>query len=422
LNTIRFHVSKKTIGVLLVCLILALNFSAGVRQISALPDDIYIDQHGDSELSAYDNGLIIEKQVEYGNVAVSGSLDETLSQATQGGVISTVTFDLFGIIPLKTVSVHSDSETLLIPGGDSIGVTLYTAGALVVGTSDILTNDGSIINPAKLAGLLAGDVIKNINGIEVENAEHMSSICNSIKTSELKLGILRDGRTMELSLTPVRDSSDGKLRMGIWVRDSTAGVGTLTFYDPRSGEFAALGHAITDTDTKQKLEVKKGEILRSDIIDVVQGEKGEPGELKGILDAQDSPLGSIEKNTDFGIYGHMYKSYHNALYSSPIPIAVRSQVMLGDAIILTTLSDDGINAYKCEIQRIMQQEAPAAKGFVIKITDEALLSTTGGIVQGMSGSPVIQNGRIVGAVTHVFINDPTRGYGMFVEWMLKQIE
>ena len=225
---------------------------------------------------------------------------------------------------------------------------------------------------------------------------------------------------MEVEVSPVQDKDDGQFKLGLWVRDSTAGVGTLTYYDPSNQSFASLGHPITDVDTQEILSVKEGEILESKILDIKQGQAGTPGELKGSFSASQTRLGKIETNNEFGIYGKMYDEINNSIYSEPLEVGAQDNVKLGKATLLTTIDSSGIQEFECEIVKANRQNVPSSKGMIIKITDPELLETTGGIVQGMSGSPVIQDGKLIGAVTHVFINDPTQGYGMYIDWMLEQ--
>jgi len=208
--------------------------------------------------------------------------------------------------------------------------------------------------------------------------------------------------------------------LGLWVRDITAGVGTLTFYDAKNGRFGALGHAITDVDTGMLLSVKNGEIVQSDVIDVRQGRRGEPGELRGGFSERDRVIGDIVKNTRYGIYGKVRRPVPNLLYKKPLPVGCQFTVNVGSATLLTTINGNGVEEFDMEIIGINRQNYPNPKGMIVQITDPDLLSRTGGIVQGMSGSPIIQNGRLVGAITHVFVNDPTKGYAIFIEWMLKE--
>jgi len=228
----------------------------------------------------------------------------------------------------------------------------------------------------------------------------------------------RAGERAEVEIMPAIDPRDKVYRLGIWVRDSTAGIGTLTFYDPDTGFFGALGHAITDVDTGIVLPVGYGGIYQSSVVDVNKGKRGEPGELLGQFFDADTQIGEIEKNTDFGVFGTTDLPLENALYPAGLPIGTRADIHIGEAEILTTLVDGEIHAYDCEILKLNDQDTANTRSMVLQITDPELLESTGGIVQGMSGSPIIQDGRIVGAVTHVFVNDPTQGYGVYIEWML----
>ena len=347
-------------------------------------------------------------------------MNAPLTLTTQNSGSTSVSFDLFGLIPVKNIDVTVGDEVLLYPGGQSIGVMLYTDGALIVGSSYIETADGSRLNPAELAKLEPGDIIKAIDGIPVENAEHLSELVNRSSSHRLSLTIEREGEELLRTIEAVEDP-DGSYKLGVWVRDSTAGVGTLTFYEPDTRTFAGLGHAITDVDTGSTLHVKNGEIIFSDITEVIPGEEGIPGELRGSFDPRQEVLGNITKNTPYGIFGKGDELLTEAL-GEPMIAAARDEVREGAAVIYCSIDDGGVKEYDCIIEDIHHQSSPQQKSFVVRITDEELLSRTGGIVQGMSGSPIIQNGRIIGAVTHVLVNDPTKGYGIYIDWMLEEIE
>lgn len=418
---------KKRLGITLAALVTLLNFSAPVQLIKNIPDELRVL---DGQSYAINFNLPGGIEVKGENVEVVGSTaGQTLAEVNDGhtplelkssGGSGQLELSLFGILPLKTIDVKVIESQSLLVGGQSIGVTLYTRGALVVGTAEITDENGDLHNPAQEAGLLPGDVIISAEGMTIEDSEHLSQIISNSKSESIPLTVERNGETLEITITPVKDMLDDTMRLGIWVRDSTAGVGTLSFCDPTTMKFGALGHAITDLDTGTTLMVKDGEIMHSRILDVTKGERGQPGELKGTFLDNQEVMGSISKNTQFGLYGTCYDLPENPIYPDPLPIGVQSMVTTGPATILTTLDDEGIKEYDCEIVEVNRQSKPTAKGMVVKITDKDLLERTGGIVQGMSGSPIIQNGRIVGAITHVFINDPTRGYGIFIEWMLSE--
>ncbi len=332
-----------------------------------------------------------------------------------------IEFRLFGIIPLKKMTVSVISPSKVIPGGHSIGVKLLTQGVLIVAVADVTAIDGKSYNPSAQAGLSVGDSIIGINNIKIRDADHVLELLSNCKGEEITVEIKRDNKVLLRHVKPVKSQEDGKYRIGAWVRDKTAGVGTLSFYYPDTGAFGALGHAVTDVDTGLMLSVEEGEILESRIASIQKGEKSRPGEIRGIFFEEENKLGYIEKNTEFGIYGVLSKNLENAYYSEPISVALHHQVKEGPAYVLTTI-DKKIERYSIEIQKVSNQYYPEPKSMVIKVTDDRLLESTGGIVQGMSGSPIIQAGRLAGIVTHVFVNDPTRGYGIFAEWMIQNAQ
>lgn len=420
---------KKIIGLALAILFLTLNYSSYVQGFSRFPNELQIFEgetqtldfrlplsvniKGENQNVLKFNGNSLKDQPQY-------SMKDPLSieSVEQGDVF--LNFKLLGIIPIKQMKISVTPQKSLIPGGNSIGVSLYTRGALIVGTSEVTGSDGVIHYPSMDAGIVPGDIIERVNGVSVKDANHLSQLINKAKGRGVDLECRRDNRLFVTHIQPVQDTSDDKYRLGLWVRDSTAGVGTLTFYDPKTKFFGALGHAITDVDTGSLLAVKDGEIMQSNIIDVKIGKKGLPGELVGNFSENRKVIGSIVKNTPFGIYGKMARSLPDFHYDKPIPIAYQYTIQPGKASILTTIDDGGIREYAVEIIKVNRQVTPSSKGIILEITDPELLAKTGGIVQGMSGSPILQNGKIVGAVTHVFVNDPRKGYGIFIEWMLAE--
>ncbi len=413
---------KKVCGIMLSLLVVALNYSSPVQQLLQLPDALVLRAGEEMRLSW---GLPLRVQVEQPDAAVISSGDETLQDVAVTDVElaalseghAQVRLSLFGGWPFKNVDVRVEESRVLVPGGQAIGVALHTSGVLVVGTSD-LTGGGA--NPAQEAGLQPGDVIRSIDGQEIENAQHLTQLVNARGGETVEMVVQRTGREMHMRISPVRDALDGQYRLGVWVRDSTAGVGTLSFYDPESGAFGALGHAITDVDTGESLTVRDGDIMHADIVDVLKGERGEPGELKGSFLKEGETFGSILLNNAFGIYGQSDETLVNPLYPQGLPVGSRYSVHEGKASILSTVDGDTVREYEVEITRCVQQGSPAQKGMILRVTDPELLERTGGIVQGMSGSPILQDGHIIGAVTHVYVNDPTQGYGMYIEWMLEQ--
>lgn len=324
-------------------------------------------------------------------------------------------------LPSKEATVEVVTEKMLLPGGQSVGVKMDVKGILVVGLEEINTPNGKTVNPGLKAGLQIGDSILSINGEIVNNARDVQKKINKIK-EKVRLKVRRKGKNKIIYLSPVLCIDDNTYKMGIWVRDKTAGLGTLTFYDPAQNIFGALGHAITDPDTGDVLCVAEGELVHSKVESVKQGKAGDPGEIRGIFYEADAPLGTLKRNTNFGIFGMLYKPINNPYYSKPIAIGHQKEVKKGKAYILSTLDGNKVEKYEVNIDKVNHQSEPGTKSMVIRVTDKRLLKKSGGIVQGMSGSPILQNDKIIGAVTHVFVNDPQRGYGIYIEWMLEESE
>ena len=329
--------------------------------------------------------------------------------------------NLQGLLEVQAAFIKSKSDVMVYPGGQPIGVKLNTKGVLVVALSDIEGTDGKTPSPAANAGVQIGDSIISINDNEINSAEDVARFINEEKNSELILKLQRKNKSdfFEVKVKPTIDSADGKQKIGLWVRDSTAGVGTLTLYDDKSKKFAALGHPITDADTGTILRVNNGVIISSNIVSIKKGTKGSAGELRGLFVDENKIKGQIINNTECGIFGDGTTSLINNKFNKPMKIGLRNEIKEGKAQILTTISGNEPELFEIEIQKLLPQNTSGSKSMVIKITDPKLLEKTGGIVQGMSGSPIIQNNKIIGAVTHVLINKPDVGYGIYIEWMLK---
>ena len=318
---------------------------------------------------------------------------------------------------LTTVHKEKRKDIEVYPGGISIGVKINNKGALVVGYSDISTHDGLSESPGKIAGIELGDIIEEVNGENIETCSDLISKVKTCRNDELTVKILRGNSEITKKVPLIKE--DNEYKIGLWVRDSTAGIGTLTFYDKDSKTFGALGHPITDGDTNVSFNIKSGTLLRSSILSIKKGERGNPGEIKGLFINENESIGTIEKNTSSGIYGDGLTELINPNFNKAMTVAYRDEIKEGHAQIITTVEDDGAKAYDIEILKLLPQDEPGSKSMIIKIVDPVLLEKTGGIVQGMSGSPIIQNGKIIGAVTHVLINKPDVGYGIYIEWMLQ---
>jgi len=350
------------------------------------------------------------------------NLRDPLLLSAQGLGSVNLEFRLFGVIPLRELNVNVLPEKKLLPGGHSIGIKLHSEGVLVVGYH-LVQGAQEAASPAKEAGIEVGDTIVAIDGIRLLDANQVAALINrpEAEGKEAHFEVKRRGQLFIKEFKPLLCQETGRFRVGLYVRDSAAGVGTLTFYDPETMIFGALGHVISDVDTNQPIEVRDGQVVKANIINIKAARRGYPGEKTGVFQEEQDIAGEIKKNNEFGIFGRLSRMADvPGSYNQPIPIALMSQVVPGPAEILTVIEGENIERFHIEIQRIYQQTRPGDKGMVIRITDKRLLESTGGIVQGMSGSPIIQNGSLVGAVTHVFVNDPIRGYAIFIEWMIAE--
>jgi len=321
---------------------------------------------------------------------------------------------LCGIIPIKSVKIKTIPVVQVVPGGNIIGIKLFTKGAVVVST-DSFSDGLREISPGLKSGIKPGDVIIAVNGEEVVSAQNLSSMVTS---GHVNLTILRGNEKLNIPISPHKTSEGYKL--GLWVRDSCAGIGTLTFFRPDTGTYAALGHGLTDGDAGIILPLSEGALVSASVISVIKGKRGAPGELCGIFTQNSPAIGTLESNSEQGITGKL--NVTDFLTFEKVSLCPRDEIKCGKAHILSCISGSEVKKYEIEIQRVYNGEKGASKDMLIKITDKELLEKTGGIVQGMSGSPIIQNDKLVGAVTHVLVNDPTKGYGIFIENMLAEAE
>ncbi len=336
-------------------------------------------------------------------------------------IILTLTLFMVGIYATKdtetevVVSSEGTDETYVIVGGIPIGIYLDTNGVMVIDTDEIADAWGIENNPAEDI-VYSGDYIIGINDIEVDTKDELIEQVSELDGSVVELEIRRDSEIIEVSVTPTLDEN-GTYKLGIWVRDNLQGLGTLTYIDTQSG-FGALGHGINDVDTGELLEIEEGELYKASISNIIKGTSGSPGGLEGVIIYNPfNIIGEINVNSEAGIYGTVFNINDLDYEQELVPVASVDEIEEGAAAIRCTI-DDEVCEYEIEIVEVNVNETEVNKGLVIQITDEELIEATGGIVQGMSGAPILQNGKIVGAVTHVFVNDPTRGYGIFIENML----
>jgi len=335
---------------------------------------------------------------------------------------SEIVLKFLGLIPIKKVRINVLPNDTLIAGGEAIGISIKSGGLLVADVSSFKNIDVNSVSPARKAGIKKGDIILKCNGKELTSSSELSEIIGKSGGKTVKLLCVREGVSFYVDVRPEKYGADSSYKIGLWVKDSADGIGTLTFIDPETGMYGALGHGISDGDCGVIFPVRTGETVRAKILSVEKGSSGKPGELRGIFDELRRPLGDVRINNSTGVYGKVRDL--NVLGKSSgreYKIGLNYQIVEGPATILSTIDGSGVKEYSIMIEKIYRNRINSPKSMVIKVTDPELIEKTGGIVQGMSGSPIIQNGKIIGAVTHVLINDPTTGYGIFIESMLSNI-
>jgi stage IV sporulation protein B len=388
----------------LVCFVLLLCVVFGFYY-TKLPDKFYLS--GDTPFNIQTFFTITAEHESSEEAAL-----QALASSDRGIEEETVSLKLFGLIPIKEVQLQRIDRPVLVPCGTPFGIKIRTEGAVVTGLGDI---DGNL-SPARQAGIRIGDIITAVNGRVIEKSADITEAVQLGDVNNAIVDIIRDGTEMTINIIPVRTARDNLYRIGVWVRVSSAGIGTLTFYDPARGTFGGLGHGVCDVDTGRILPLSSGEAVSVTISGIIKGRPGEPGELTGSFLSR-TPIGIIESNTELGVFGTM--NYAPSL-DSGIPMAFKQEVRTGYATILTTVSGTNPQEHEILIERLDYNDNNHVKNMVIRITCDDLIGKTGGIVQGMSGSPIIQDGMLVGAITHVFVNDNTRGYAIFAENMYRK--
>ncbi|SFJ22776.1 stage IV sporulation protein B [Halobacillus dabanensis] len=393
---------KYICGSVLLLFMLILPFIAPVHNYLSIPTEV--------KISAADDGESIAVNEDTEALTAFSSTDDHQ------------VFYEFAGVPVKKTDVNQMRDIRLIPGGQSVGVELHTKGVLVVGHHLVTGKGEEKTSPGEDADVLVGDILLEGNGQELNSMEELSSIVKASGEEEkaIDFKIKRGKEIISTTLTPAFNNQEKEYQIGLYIRDSAAGIGTMTFYDPESKKYGALGHVISDMDTKKPIEIHEGTIVRSHVTSIEKGSQGVPGEKKAKFSLRDDRLGNITKNTPFGIFGKLDGKIQNEAYPDGIPVGFAEQVEEGPAQIMTVLDGEEMQTFDVEIVSNTPKKSAVTKGMIVKITDPELLDKTGGIVQGMSGSPIIQNGKIIGAVTHVFVNDPTSGYGVHIEWMLQE--
>ena len=341
------------------------------------------------------------------------SYDETVEVSQNGSY--QIRCKWLGVLPLKTIKVHTVEKQEVLVSGSPVGIYMETKGVLVIDSGEITDREGIRRTPAEHI-IQSGDYICEIDGKVLTGKRQLMQLERENQGEPMELQVIRHQETIKLEMTPV-ETEDGSYKLGIWVRDNIQGIGTLTYVEP-NGTFGALGHGISDADTGERLEISDGDLYRADILSIRKGTAGTPGELRGVINyREENRIGTICGNSQYGIRGQMEPGKYTESMKK-IPTGLKQEIQTGKAEIRCDIGD-GIREYQCEILEIDSNARDTNKCFVLRITDDDLLSRTGGIVQGMSGSPVLQNGKLIGAITHVFVNDPTKGYGIFIENMME---
>ena len=415
----------------LIFILILLVVLAYVVNISSIPDSIILFQDDDFIYETIAGIQIEEEESNQNEQTISVGAELTSDQSKESNASDSVESDTLVVpksktynlsllgVKVKTITASVIPNRKVIPLGNLAGLKLYTEGVLVVGLDQIEGEDGKLYKPYEELGIEQGDSIIKINNEEVETTEELLECVSKSKGKTISITYLKDGKTVESSITPVK-TGDNTYKLGLWVRDAAAGVGTLSFYDPSTNSIASLGHGIQDVDTGEMVDISSGEFVTSEIVDIQKGEEDKPGRIEGSIEDSHT-MGGIYSNTRFGVYGYMTNQDILQMdESQAMEIALRNEIEEGDATIICTLEDGVKEEYSVKIQKIFRNNNDDNKSMIIKVTDERLLEKTGGIIQGMSGSPIIQNGKFIGAVTHVLVNNPQEGYAVFGDIMLKQ--
>ncbi|MCK8817530.1 SpoIVB peptidase [Natroniella sulfidigena] len=425
---------NKIILINLILILLLAPLASDLLFLLGLPNQYQIIEGNEQELEVNLPFMVSVSSQQEGSLTVNGreittqGLDVNLTKplALQASSVGryNLKFKLFGIIPLQRMIVNVMPEVKVIPGGQAIGVNLRSDGIMVVKDSFVEQEDGTKVYPAQKAGIQVGDSLLEMNGVEIKSKHHLARLIHQSGQQDEKLEFKikrRDQSIVTKEARPVKDKS-GYYMLGIYVDDGASGVGTMSFYEAEGGYYGALGHMITEDSSKLKIDVGEGEIVRANISGINQSSQGIPGEKLGTFLGKQDILGDIMLNNEFGIYGRLSIQPEHPHFEKPIPIASAFEIEEGPAKMYTVIEGGEIEEFEVEIEKVMRQYQPSEKGLVIRIVDQELLKESGGIVQGMSGSPIVQDGKLAGAVTHVFLNDSTRGYGILAQWMVMQTQ
>lgn len=410
---------KILISTIISILLIALIY---VSDITNIPDSIILFK--EEELNINTIFGISVKALETSNTDIDTAQSGEIIQASSGSYANkeesiNIGINLFGI-KVKEVSVNVIDDVEVVPLGGLIGMKLYTNGVLVVGMSEIYGQNNQVYRPYENTGIKEGDTITKINDEYIVSTEDMTECINASQGKEIKITYIHNNKTLETNITPI-ETDKNNYKVGLWVRDTAAGVGTATFYDKNTGKVAMLGHGILDVDTEELIDISDGKVTNTSVVSIIKGENGKTGRIQGIVEGQ-KEIGTISKNTYYGVYGKLYNMNEiKGNTSKSVKIALRNEIQAGEATLMCALDNEQVKEYTVEIQKIYLNNNSNNKSMLLKVTDEELLEKTGGIIQGMSGSPIIQNGKLIGALTHVLVQNPTQGYAVFSDIMVKQM-
>lgn len=380
-----------------------------IKKINALPDDMVV---------TYSDIKNVNEQDEYSSL-INFELPKNINVNTNGEATNTtLSIKLFNLFTIKKVNVRLLVDTDVYVGGETVGFNLFSDGVICMGSNAVVTEQGTK-EPIKETSIQNGDAILEIENMKIENITDIDRIVNlpNFAGEQLTLKVKRSDELFETEVTPVFDLLSQKYKLGLWVRNNASGVGTLTYVKQSDFRFGAVGHPIVDTSLGENFEVDSGNIYRCKLLGIKKGEKNNPGEIRSSINLSDDAIGYADTNCKYGVYGNILnKGIIDAERTATL--GGRLGVKLGDAKIYCSIDNEGVKAYDIKIIKANKQNSADDKSMIIKVTDKELLEKTGGIIQGMSGSPIVQNGKIIGAVTHVFLNDPTRGYGVYIDWMV----
>ena len=410
---------KILISAIISILLIALIY---VSDITNIPDSIILFKEEELNINTI-FGMSI-KTLEVSTKDIDTTQNGEIIQASSGSYANqeesiNVGINLFGI-KVKEVSVNVIDDVEVVPLGGLIGMKLYTNGVLVVGMSEIYGENNQVYKPYENSGIKEGDTITKINGEYIVSTDDMTECINASKGKEINITYIHNNKTLETKITPV-ETDKNNYKVGLWVRDTAAGVGTATFYDKNTGNVAMLGHGILDVDTEELIDISDGKVTNTSVVSIIKGENGKTGRIQGIVEGE-KEIGTISKNTYYGVYGKLYNV--NELKrntSNSVKIALRNEIKTGEATLMCALDNGEVKEYTVEIQKIYLNNNSNNKSMLLKVTDKELLEKTGGIIQGMSGSPIMQNNKVIGALTHVLVQNPTQGYAVFSDIMVKQM-